>query len=59
MRLDQDERGERKGVLSMSRKLALILACSVVSLYSFNVQALPVLSAPAQTAAPGGVAIND
>ena len=37
----------------MSRKLALILACSVlVSSFSFNVQALPVLSVPAQTAAP-------
>ena len=37
----------------MSRKLALILACSVpVSLFSFNVQALPVLSVPAQTTAP-------
>jgi hypothetical protein len=37
----------------MSRKLASILACSaLVSLISFNVQALPVLSVPAQTAAP-------
>jgi hypothetical protein len=37
----------------MSRKLALILASSaLVSLISFNVQALPVLSVPAQTAAP-------
>jgi hypothetical protein len=37
----------------MSRKLALILACSALaSLFSFNVQALPVLSVPAQTAAP-------
>ena len=37
----------------MSRKLALMLACSaLVSLFSFNVQALPVLSVPAQTAAP-------
>jgi hypothetical protein len=37
----------------MSRKLALILACSVlVSLFSSDVQALPALSVPAQTAAP-------
>jgi hypothetical protein len=37
----------------MSKKLALILACSVlVSSFSFNVQALPVLSVPAQTVAP-------
>jgi hypothetical protein len=37
----------------MSRKLALILACSLlVSLFSSGVQALPALSVPAQTAAP-------
>src|SRR6478672_2180516 len=43
----------RKGVLSMSKRLALILVSSaLVSLISFNVQALPILSAPAQTATP-------
>jgi hypothetical protein len=37
----------------MSRKLALILAAGmVVSLSSFNVQALPVSSMPARTAGP-------
>jgi hypothetical protein len=36
----------------MSRKLALVLACSVPALlFSFNVQALSVLSVPTQTAA--------
>ena len=44
----------------MSRKLALILACSVlVSSFSFNVQALPVLSVPAQTAAPDITLVRD
>ena len=37
----------------MSRKLALVLACSVPALlFSLNAQALSVLSVPAQTAAP-------
>jgi hypothetical protein len=37
----------------MSKRLALILVSSaLVSLISFNVQALPILSAPAQTATP-------
>jgi hypothetical protein len=44
----------------MSRKLALILACSVlVSSFSFNVQALPVLSVPGQTAAPDITLVRD
>ena len=37
----------------MSKKLAWILACAaLVSVFSFNVQAFPVLSVPAQTATP-------
>ena len=44
----------------MSRKLALILACSVlVSSFSFNVQALPILSVPAQTVAPDIMLVRD
>jgi hypothetical protein len=44
----------------MSKKLALILACSVlVSSFSFNVQALPVSSAPTQSAAPDITLVRD
>ena len=44
----------------MSRKLALILACSVlVWSFSFNVQALPILSVPAQTVAPDIMLVRD
>lgn len=44
----------------MSRKLALILACgTLVSSFSFNVQALPGLSVPAQTAAPEITLVRD
>jgi hypothetical protein len=44
----------------MSRKLALFLACSVlVSSFSLNVQALPGLSVPAQTAAPDIALVRD
>jgi hypothetical protein len=42
----------------MSRKLALILACGVSS-FSFNVQAVPVVSVLAQTAAPNITLVRD
>jgi hypothetical protein len=44
----------------MSRKLALILACSVlVPSFSLSVQALPALSVPAQAAAPDITLVRD
>jgi hypothetical protein len=44
----------------MSRKLALILACSaLLSSFSLDAQALPVLSGPAQTAAPDVTLVRD
>ena len=42
----------------MSRKLALILACGA-SLFSFGVQASPVLFAPMQKAAPDIMLVRD
>jgi hypothetical protein len=50
--------GKALGVLPMSRKLALILAFGA-SLFSFSVQASPILFAPMQKAAPDIMLVRD
>jgi hypothetical protein len=46
------------GVLPMSRGIALVLACGA-SLFSFSVQASPILVVPAQKAAPDITLVRD
>jgi hypothetical protein len=50
--------GKALGVSAMSKRFALILACGA-SLFSFGVQASPILFAPMQKAAPDIILVWD